>query len=387
MTPLTCAFVPLVDSAPLIVAHELGFARANALKLNLVKHPSWSSLRDGLALGQVDAAQMLSPTPIATSLNLGNLPVKIDVLMVLSVNGNNIGVAPKLAQKMRGNGWSGAFQAPRETGLHLIKSAGEALRVGIPFPFAMHVELLHHWLSALGLPERALDIKVVPPPRMPDAIANDEIDAFCVGEPWGSLAVEQGVAELILPGSAIWNFAPEKVLATRHDWTQNHPEETKSLMRATYQAACWLEDPSNRMVAADLLARAEYLDLPEHLIDRALTGQIAPTRNAQPQYVPQFQQFHGTAANFPWRSQAAWIATRLAKRYSLDPVHARSVARNCFRTDLYRHNLEGLGVDMPAASEKLEGSLAAPTLVASTRGEMILGPDAFFDGEIFDLNA
>ncbi|WP_380053761.1 CmpA/NrtA family ABC transporter substrate-binding protein [Falsihalocynthiibacter sp. SS001] len=387
MTPLSLGFVPLVDSAPLIIAHELGFAEANSISLNLVKHPSWSALRDMLALGHLDAAQMLSPAPIASSLNLGNLPLKIDVLMVLSVNGNNIGVAPRIAAKMRASGWNGDFQTPRETGQHLIKVAGENLRVGVPFPFAMHMELLHHWLSALGLHPQGLDIKIVPPPRMPDAIESGEIDAFCVGEPWGSLGVEKQVAELILPCSAIWSFAPEKVLAAPYDWIEENPQKARNLTRATYQAARWLDDPSNRMMAATLLARPDYLNLPEHIIDRALSRRIVPATHANPIDVPNFQKFHGAAANFPWRSQAAWIARRLAIRHNIDQAHALEVARACFRTDLYRQNLSGIGVDMPFASEKLEGSLSLPTSVASIRGEMILGPDAFFDGEIFDLSA
>ena len=45
------------------------------------------------------------------------------------------------------------------------------------------------------------------------------------------------------------------------------------------------------------------------------------------------------------------------------------------------------GIDLPGASEKLEGALSAPTAVASQRGEMILGPDQFYDGKVFDPSA
>ena len=59
--------------------------------------------------------------------------------------------------------------------------------------FSMHAELLYYWLSALGLPApQSVDIRTVPPPLMADAIESGEIDAFCVGEPWGSQAVENG---------------------------------------------------------------------------------------------------------------------------------------------------------------------------------------------------
>ena len=42
---------------------------------------------------------------------------------------------------------------------------------------------------------------------------------------------------------------------------------------------------------------------------------------------------------------------------------------------------------MPGASAKVEGALTHATAVASTKGEMILGPDAFFDGKTYDFAA
>ena len=50
---LSVAFIPLTDAAPVIAAEEMGFAREEGLALNLVRAPSWSSLRDMLAFGQV----------------------------------------------------------------------------------------------------------------------------------------------------------------------------------------------------------------------------------------------------------------------------------------------------------------------------------------------
>ncbi|MCV6823556.1 MULTISPECIES: ABC transporter substrate-binding protein [Halocynthiibacter] len=382
---ITCGFLPLVDCVPLVVAREFGFARSEGIDLRLSRYPSWSTLRDMLAFGQIDTAHMLAPTPIAMSLSLGGFSAQIDTLMVLSVNGNSIGVHPDIAGKMRAIGWDGSFTTPRETGEFLLAVTGGKLRIGSPFPFAMHTELLRHWLTALGMPEEELDIRIVPPPHMPAAMAKGEIDAFCVGEPWGSSAVENGHAELVLPGSSIWSFAPEKTLAARRDWVDENPNAVRALMRAVYHAAEWLHDDHNRMMAANLLARQEYLNLSEQIIDRALSRRIVTRHNGAPVHVPEFQRFFSSAATFPWRSQAAWIATRLAARNGLDRTHALEVGKASFRSDLYRQNLAGLGIDLPGASEKLEGALSHPTAVASTRGEMILGPDAFFNGEIFDL--
>lgn len=385
---LNIGFVPLVDSAPLFIARDLGFAAEEGLSLTLLRQPSWSALRDLLALGHLDAAHMLSPLPIAMSLGLGGMPAAIDALMVMSVNGNVIGTTPAIAKQMRTLGWNGAFNDPQGTGQYLIKATNRRLSVGVPFPFSMHTELLHYWLGALGLTNPGeLDIRIVPPQMMADAIAAGEIDAFCVGEPWGSIAVEQGVGELILPGSAIWSFAPEKVLAVRRDWIEQNPDVTAALMRAVWRATRWLHNTDNRALASDILARSENLDLPDNVIDRALSSRLLPQPRHLGVDVPGFVRFHGRAANFPWRSQAAWIGSAIATRLGLPEPEAINTARQCFRADLYRQHLGPVGADLPGASEKLEGALPERTAVASTRGEMILGPDAFFDGKVFDFGA
>ena len=91
--PLTVGFMPLVDAAPLIVARELGFAEEEGLGLTLQSGPSWSTLRDRLVLGQIEAAHMLAPVPVAMALGLGGISTPLDALSVLSVNGNVIGLS------------------------------------------------------------------------------------------------------------------------------------------------------------------------------------------------------------------------------------------------------------------------------------------------------
>ena len=40
-------------------------------------------------------------------------------------------------------------------------------------------------------------------PARAKALAAGEIDAFCVGEPWGSVAVETGAGVLLLPAASV----------------------------------------------------------------------------------------------------------------------------------------------------------------------------------------
>jgi NitT/TauT family transport system ATP-binding protein len=374
-TILNCGYVPLVDCAPLVIAKELGFAAEEGLALNLVRQPSWSALRDMLALGHLDAAQMLSPMPVAMSIGLGGLPAQVDTLMVLSVNGTVFGVSHDVAADIGPLPFGDAHALLDALN---TRKAGP-LRVGVPFHYSMHHLLLSYWAATAP----GLEIKeiTVPPPRMADAVADGFVDAFWVGEPWGSVAVQKDVAQLMMTGRDVWQFAPEKVLAARHDWVEANEDAARRLMRAVFQAAAWLDTPKNQPLAVEILGRSEHLSMSPDLIDPALSGFISPTLNAAPKPVARFLQFHKHAATFPWRSQAAWIADQLGA-----DAAGIAKAKACFRSDLYRRNLTGTGADMPGASEKAEGALLVETAVASTRGHMVLAADAFFNGRTFDFS-
>ncbi|WP_323765421.1 CmpA/NrtA family ABC transporter substrate-binding protein [Marinovum sp.] len=387
-TTLSVGFIPLVDAAPLIIAQEMGFAAEEGISLDLRRAPSWSSLRDMLSYGKVEAAHMLSPVPVATALGLGGAGAPLSAVSVLSVNGNVIGVSQALADRLRGAGHRFAFDDARAAGLALIAAAGRGLRIGVPFPFSMHAELVYYWLSALGLPApQSVVVRTVPPPLMGDAIRAGEIDAFCVGEPWGSQAVEDGMGELLLPGSAIWAFAPEKVLAMRADWAEAEDMLRGRLIRAVWRAGRWLADPSSRSLAAEILARPGYLDLPSDILDRSLSGRLVVSGRGEERSVPGFLTFHRSAASFPWRSQAEWIGLQLAARTGLDRAAAKAAAARVFRSDLHRAALSGLTASLPTAASRIEGGVSQPTAVPAEAGRLILDRDRFFDGRIFDPDA
>lgn len=393
LATLNLGFVALLDAGPLIIARELGFAEEEGLRLELHRAPSWSMLRDMLAFGQIEAAQLLAPAAIATALGLGGAVPQLDALQVLSVNGNVIGVSRELALQMAMAGFRADFRDATAAGQALIGAAAArpgGISVGVPFPFSMHAELLHYWLRSLGhpvVPGGRIAIRTVPPARMAEAVAAGEIDAFCVGEPWGSIAVARGVAELLLPGAAIWSFAPEKVLAVRHDWLAEESELPGRLARAVWRAGKWLGAPENRMTASEMLARAAYLDVSPELIERVMQGRLGVSPEGHEVDVENFIVFHDGAATFPWRSQAAWIAQQMALRHGLDPAAAVARAKPVFRADLYRRFLDGTGAVMPGASEKIEGALPVPVAAGASQGRLILCRNRFFDAAEFDPSA
>ncbi|MFD1913932.1 ABC transporter substrate-binding protein [Halodurantibacterium flavum] len=373
---IRAGFLPLVDAAPLIVAREIGFAEEEGLDLSLIRAPSWSGLRDLLVFGQVDAASMLSPVPVASALGLGGLPGRIDALMVTSLGGEAFAVSRPLAAALRDTGYVFDFR-DATAAARALRATGLAPRIGIPFPFSMHAELLYRWLG------EDITVQTVPPPLMADAIAAGEVDMFTVGEPWGSVAVERGVAELLLPGPAIWRAAPDKVLAMRHDQVTADSDLTGRLMRAVWRACRWMAQWENRLTASEIMARPHYLDVAAEIIERILTNRVVINPDGDERDADRIVEFFDGTATFPWRSQAEWIGERLAARHGLDVVAARVAARAVFRSDLYRNYLGPAGADLPAASSRLEGAVTEQGLHPAAAGKVILLPDPFFDGAVF----
>ncbi|MEO0484775.1 MAG: ABC transporter substrate-binding protein [Pseudomonadota bacterium] len=390
MTPetLKLGYMPLVDAAPLIIAAEMGFAEEEGLALTLESSPSWSMLRDKLSFGHLDAAHMLSPVPVASALGLGGAGALLHGLMVLSVNGNVIGVSRALADDMRAMGYGFDFNDAWAAGRAVVAARRTGLRVSVPFPFSMHAELIYYWLSALGLhAPQDVNVRTVPPPMLAEALETGEIDAFCVGEPWGSRSVDAGLGELLLPGKAIWARAPEKVLAVRADWVEGHEDIAQRLIRALWRATRWLADPASHGLATELMSHPRHLGLPAELLERALQGHFVINAGGSTREVPDFVDFYTGSAGFPWRSQAEWLGAQLAARTGLDRAASVAAARGTFRSDLYRAALAGVAHDLPLASSKVEGAVSEPLTAASTGGRLILARDSFFDGRSFEPSA
>lgn len=391
MTPLSIAFLPLTDSAVLVAAHEMGFAREAGIALDLVRTESWATVRDRLVYGQVQAAHMLAPLAIAVTLGLSQHPAAIAAPFKLSLNGNALTMSNAFAAALDpdrtrrvNDPLAAAHDFAAAIGLHHRKPV-----VGIVHRFSSHALMLRYWLGSAGIdPDRDLALRVLPPSLMAEALRAGEIDGFTAGEPWSSVAVAEGLGEIVAIGSRIWQRGVEKVLAMRADWMEANPELVDRLLVALSHAAAWCDDPANRQELAKLLARPEYVGQPVERLMPALSGKMIVRAGDAPVEIPDFMLFHREAAAFPWRSQALWIYSQLVRwRQVKADKKTERLAADVFRSDVYRRALAHAGQPMPGASMKLEGALSAPTGVGSHHGALTLGPDRFFDERVFDPGA
>ena len=384
---IAAGFLPLLDSALLIVTREKGFAAEQDVDLTLVKETSWANIRDRVSVGHFDVAHMLAPMPIAAALGLSPLAVPVIAPMAMGLGGNAVTVSKPLWKRLADDGAPATLDA-KAVGVALAKVAkrtGPRLRFGVVHPHSGHNYELRYWLAASGIdPERDVEIVILPPPLLPDALAGGAIDGYCVGEPWNSVGVDAGAGRIATVKAAIWRSSPEKVVGATEKWATNNPAALAALLRALYLAAGWCGDPANHAETADILSRPHYLGLPAEVIGRGLSGHLR-TDGQEARRVADFFIPHERAATFPWQSHALWFYSQMVRW-----GHVQHSAQNAqraaatYRPDLYRAAIAPLGAPVPAANSKVEGALAQRTPVGAMRGTLTLGPDGFFDGRIFD---
>ncbi|GGB41803.1 nitrate transporter [Sphingomonas metalli] len=382
-------FVPLVDAALPILAHELGFAEAEGLALTLVRDVTWATVRDRLLYGHSDAAHMVAPLAIATALGRDRPATAMAVPFVLGLNGNAITFSIALGEAC---GLGDGLGDPHALGAALREvararaAAGRRLRFGVVHRYSSHNYMLRYWLAEVGVrPDSDVEIVVTSPTFAADALAAGEVDGICVGEPWNSIAVDRGVGRIALATAQIWRRGVEKVLAMRADVAAERGEATQRLIRALHAAAEWFVRPDTAEASAAILARPAYCDAPVDAILRAITDRLRLVPGGAPVAYPDFMFQYREAANFPWRSQAAWLYAQMTRwdGRGYDPGEAATAAAT-FRPDLYRAALAGTGAPLPGASSKLEGALGEPIGAGSTQGRLLLGNDRFFDGRAFN---
>jgi NitT/TauT family transport system ATP-binding protein len=361
--PLRIGFIPLVDAAALIVAVDKGFAAAEGLEVELVREVSWSNVRDKLNIGLFDAAHLLAPVAIASSLGLGHVKVPIAAPFNLGINGNAITVSPAflaaLMQEIDGDRFDplATAKALARVVARRRKEGAEPLTFGMTFPFSTHNYQLRFWMAAAGVdPDEDVRLVVLPPPYMVDSLKSGHVDAFCVGAPWNSMAVDLGIGHILHFVSDILDRAAEKVLAVRQVWADKHPDVVAALVRAAAKAAAFIEQPENRTETAQILAQPERIGVDAEVIQRTLTGRLKISPDGTFRESGRYLLVGREEAGRPDPVQAAWLYAQMVRwgQTALSPEALKS-AMGVFRPDLYDAAIGASG----DAGERAGGSFGA----------------------------
>ncbi len=372
---LDIGFVPLTDAASLIVAKALGYDLEEGIELHLHREVSWSNIRDKVAVGVYPAAHMLAPMALAMSLGQGQMTAAVSVPMMLSQNGNTLTTHADLAEQV------GQVSNLSDLAKRLHTVVKRPLRIGVPFPHSMHLLLTQFWLDA-SLPKgkARAEFVIAPPSKLVDVLASGEIDAFMVGEPYGSQATEDG-AVILSAACEIWSAAPEKVLGVNRIWAEQNSDQVDALVRALVRASFWCGNPANAEALADILSMPHYLGVSADIVVRALTGHLVMDRAGSIYTGSDIMRLSGMDVLFPWNSKAQWIAEQAASHWGISVSAAELEATRVFRPDILRRALAGMPIDLPVSDSLAEGGNADMLFVKGAESTIPIGPNRFFSAK------
>lgn len=317
---LRLGFLALTDAAPLIVAQTKGHFAAAGLEVELVREASWATVRDKVAAGALDGAQMLAPAALATTLGIGAPAAPLIAPLALNRGGAAVALSPALAEAAMRGGLAQALERRRFAGAPAI--------LGVVFPYSLHNYLLRHWLAGQGIdPDRDARLVVAPPARTAERLAAGALDGFCAGEPWGSLAVDQSVGAVVDRASSVFPGAPDKVLAVREDLAERDSSRLRALLGALLEAGRWCDEPGNRRALADLLATEDRLGVPASTIRAGLPDVV----------------FNRDEAGAPSPADGGWLLAQMLRWGQAADVDVAATAERVFRHDLYAEAAGDLG--------------------------------------------
>jgi NitT/TauT family transport system ATP-binding protein len=370
---LRIGFIPLADAAALLIAVDKGFTAAEGLDVELVREVSWSNIRDKLNIGIFDAAHLMAPVAIASSLGLGHIKVPILAPFGLGVNGNAITVSPTLYAALAAAA-DGDIRNPMASARALARVAAqrkargeEPLTFGMTFPFSTHNYHLRFWMAAAGVdPDEDVRLVVLPPPYMVESLANKHVDGFCVGAPWNSVAVDLGIGFILHFGSDILARAAEKVLGVRASWAEENPDTVMRLVRAHRRAAAFIEDIGNRGEVAALLAAPNRIGVAAEVIRRTFDGRLKVSPDGTVRSSPDYLMVGREDAARPDPAQAAWLYAQMVRWGQAPLVPDLLVAAAAvFRPDLYDASLAHGARHFVGAPADRIGAFAGPPFDAN----------------------
>ncbi|RBO82230.1 CmpA/NrtA family ABC transporter substrate-binding protein [Marinomonas aquiplantarum] len=334
-------FIPLIDCAPFVIAKEKGFFAAEGVPVTLSKEASWASIRDKVTFNILQGAHMLASMPIAASLGVGTLKTAMQTSFTVSHNGNGITVGNTLYEELTqyvtqsSDIRNGA--ALKRYIEERAKHGQPLLRFAVVYPYSSHNYQLRDWLARADIdPDEEVQIVVIPPVKMIDSLKAGDIDGYCVGEPWNSLAVEAGVGHLLVTGYEIWGSTPEKVFGVNSSWAEQNELTHLAVIRALEKACEWVDNPTNQTELLSILSHPDYLNCS---VEQLVYGFSAIKPKGKFDWpMEAYQRFSGQEINRPLPSYALWIMGQMHRWHQLPKAEAtnlNSMAKQVYRQDIY----------------------------------------------------
>ena len=168
------------------------------------------------------------------------------------------------------------------------------------FPGGTHDMWIRYWLAAGGIdPDKDVSTIVVPPPQMVANMKVGNMDAFCVGEPWGDQLVHQDIGFTACMTGEIWKDHPEKSLGMRADWVDKNPKAAMAVLMAVMEAQQWCDKMENKDELANIIGKRQWFNVPPADINARIKGDIDYGDGRNVKGSDQLMTFWARGASYP----------------------------------------------------------------------------------------
>jgi nitrate/nitrite transport system substrate-binding protein len=344
--PVKLGFIPLTDCSPIVMAKELGLFTKYGVEVVVTKEASWANVRDKILTGELDGAHCLYTMPFSVYTGVGGKAgSEMKIAMMLSSNGQAITLSQDFCGKV------GFRQLNKVAPVVAAKlKADKEVTFAMTFPGGTHDLWLRCWMAAAGVSQKTSKIITIPPPQMVANMKVGNMDGYCVGEPWGGVAVKQGVGFTAIASQDIWKNHPEKALVVNKKFSDERREDLKLVMKAVLEACIWLDNPANRKKAAGIIGKQPYVNAPADVIEARLMGNYELGCNQGLQiYTDDYMLFYkGGMVNFPRKSYAIWAMAQYVRfGYLTEEPDYKAIADKLILQDLYKEVAASMKVKVP----------------------------------------
>ena len=386
---LTVGYVPVNDCAPFAIAWKKGFFRKYGLNVKLNREASWATSRDGIIFGRLDASPIVSGAVTNARIGAeGARHAPLCAAMTIHHHGN----AMTMNRAMWDFGLRPWQDYQASYGDRALEEFGKDFRNffdrqppegkvwAVVLSSAIYEYFVRYLSAAAGVdPLKEFRVIIVSPPQMVTNVRIGAMQAYMVAEPWNTRAIKgnEGIGFTFAQGKEIWLGHPDRLLGVMESFINNYPKTYRSLVKAMIEACQYCSKPENRPEVAKLITDRSFTGAkprkPGAPIDKytrpAIVGEynyggfddkkrIAKSPDTTiffdvPKNIPQQPGEHAT---FLWRSTSIWLMTQAARWGQINelPKNAEELAKQGWRTDLYREIAAEMGIESPKEDYKVE---------------------------------
>ncbi|MES2307413.1 MAG: CmpA/NrtA family ABC transporter substrate-binding protein [Verrucomicrobiota bacterium] len=360
VTKLRFGIIALTDCSPLVIAFERGLFRKYGIDATIAKQASWAAVRDALNNGDIQATHHLLGTAVASGLGLAGSPKKpLVVPWLMNRNAQAITLKKELKGKV------GVDPKALKPFVDAAKAGGKPMTFAMTFPPGTHAMWIRYYLAAGGInPDKDIALITIPPAQMVANMKIGKMDGFCVGEPWGLRAIDEGVGYTAITTQDIWKDHPEKCLSFTADFAAKNPKTVKAVLKAVHEASLWLDDIENRSEACDIVSQTTYINCPKEIILQRMLGINDYGDGRKVKDETYMMTFSKRNCNYPQPKFAKWFLSQ-HRRWGLHEgtPDYEGVAKSVMRPDIYEEAMKEIGYAHGGLDNK---------------------PETLFDGKTFD---